>query len=270
MPQAIEFPRVLSMARQRSGGRAPVTAVVLTFNNEQIIERTLRSVAFCEEIVVVDSGSTDRTVEICERWGASVFLRALDGFDTQRNYGAERASCSWILALDSDEEVSPELADEIVAAVREDQGVAAYQVNLTNYFLGSPIRYRSGPSGFGAKLYRKSSARFTGSVHERLVIDGKVGFLKHPIASYCQPTLRSIVASYNLYTDKEADAIGEVGYWHLIYPPLRRLVGHLFVLGALREGKRGFIKAVLDSFYAFLLAAKRWEKGLPYDGNRPQ
>jgi hypothetical protein len=141
------------------------------------------------------------------------------------------------------------------------ESAAAYQVTLTNYFLGAPIRYRSGPSGFGAKLYRRAAAHFDGAVHERLVVEGAVENLRYPIASYCQTSLKSVVESYNLYTEKEAEGkLAKVGYWDLIYPPIRRLIGHLFFLGAIREGKRGFIKAMLDSFYAFLLAAKRWER----------
>jgi glycosyltransferase involved in cell wall biosynthesis len=245
---------------------APVTAVILTFNNVSIIERTLRSVAFCREVVVVDSGSTDGTVELCRAWDAVVYHRALDGFDAQRNYGAAQATSEWILALDSDEEIPPELAAEIMAATAVENCVAAYQVRLTNHFLGAPVRYRSGPSGFGAKLYRKSAAQFAGAVHERLMIEGPVANLRNPIASYCQTSLKSVIASYNLYTEREAEGRAvEVGYWEMIYPPVRRLLGHLFVLGAIREGKRGFVKAVLDSFYAFLVAAKRWERSLPQE-----
>jgi glycosyltransferase involved in cell wall biosynthesis len=241
----------------------PITAVILTFNNADIIERTLLSVRFCREVVVVDSGSTDGTRELCTHHGALVYTRDLDGFASQRNYGATQATSPWILALDSDEEITPELALEMSNTLAGDPETSAYQVNLINHFLGTPIHYRSGPSGFGAKLYRKDRAHFAGSIHEHLVISGSVVMLGNPILSYCQKTIRSVVASYNMYTDREAGEGCGVTYWQLIYPPIRRFIGHFFILGAFREGKRGFIKAVLDSFYAFLLAAKRWEKTLP-------
>jgi len=162
-----------------------ISAIIITFNEEQDIEDCLESVAFCDEIVVVDSGSTDATRNIAARLGARVIVNPWPGFSKQKNLAVSLATSDWILHVDADERVTAESRDEILAAIRAPaQPHNGFFLPRLNYWLGRPIRYGGWSPDYGMRLFRRGHATCVGESHEMFVVDGPTGRLKHPLLHY--------------------------------------------------------------------------------------
>ena len=160
--------------------RPRISATVIAFNEEQDLDECLASLAWCDEIIVVDSGSTDRTREIAARYGARFFTRPFAGFSDQKNFAAEQAGNDWILSIDADESVSDDLREEILHAFPDVSAVGFFIPRL-NLWLGKPIRHGGWWPDHTLRLYRRSAARWAGVSHEAVVVEGLVGALRHPL-----------------------------------------------------------------------------------------
>ncbi|HEV8383493.1 MAG TPA: glycosyltransferase family 2 protein [Candidatus Acidoferrales bacterium] len=161
--------------------RARVSATVIAFNEEQDLAECLASLSWCDEIVLVDSGSTDRTREIAGRYGARVLVRQFAGFSDQKNFAAAEAHHDWILSIDADESVSEELREEILHRLPMENSVAGFFIPRRNLWLGVPIRHGGWWPDQTVRLYRRSAARWVGISHEAVVVEGRVAALRHPI-----------------------------------------------------------------------------------------
>jgi glycosyltransferase involved in cell wall biosynthesis len=161
--------------------RPRVTAIVIAFNEEHDLGECLASLAWCDEIVFVDSGSTDRTREIAERHGARIFVRPFAGFSDQKNFAAAQARYDWLLSLDADERVSDDLREEILHALSSASAVAGFYIPRLNLWLGLPIRHGGWWPDHTLRLYRRSGACWVGHAHEAVVVEGPTGVLRHPI-----------------------------------------------------------------------------------------
>jgi glycosyltransferase involved in cell wall biosynthesis len=187
---------------------APVSVVVITRNEEMNIERCLGSVQWADEVVVVDSHSEDATRAKATALGARVVERDWPGFGAQKNFGVDMSRNLWILNIDADEAVTPQLAAEIAEVVRQDLH-PAYRVRRTAPFMGRPLRhYGRAPREPGVvRLFRKDRARFDEPiVHEVVRVDGSVGWLRNPLMHYCYPTLTSYWQKIHYYAALEAQA----------------------------------------------------------------
>src|SRR5438132_8008716 len=194
--------------RAKRGERAhtmtvPVSVVVITKDEERNIERCLRTVDWAAETVVVDAHSTDQTREKAKAMGARVVERDWPGYGPQKNFAVSLASNSWVLNLDADERVTPELAAEIGRAVGNPE-YKAYRVFIPTYFMGRPLKhYGRAPRDPGhIRLFHKDFARFDSRlVHEVVDVDGSVGWLKAPILHYSYPTLGTYWRKIHCYPD---------------------------------------------------------------------
>ncbi len=160
---------------------ARISATVIAFNEEQDLAECLASLGWCDEIILVDSGSTDHTREIAERYGARVFVRTFAGFSDQKNFAAAQARHDWILSIDADESVSEELREEILHRLPNESVVAGFFIPRLNLWLGKPIRHGGWWPDQTVRLYRRSVARWAGVSHEAVTVEGPVGALRHPI-----------------------------------------------------------------------------------------
>ena len=160
-----------------------LTAVVLTLDAERELPPCLAGLGFADEILVIDSGSRDRTCEIAADRGARVLQRPLERFDDQRNWAQAQATHPWVVFVDSDEEVSAELAQEIGRCLERSAaaGHAAYAIPRRNYFLGKRMRHCGWGRDRVVRLLRRDAARWEGSVHEKPRIEGTVGKLAEPL-----------------------------------------------------------------------------------------
>jgi glycosyltransferase involved in cell wall biosynthesis len=180
-----------------------ISVIVIAGNEEDNIEDCLKSVAWADEIVVVDSESTDRTVEIAKRHTPNVLVRAWRGYADQKAFALQVASHEWVLSLDADERVQPKLAEEIVAADLD--AFDGYRIKRENYFLGKRIRGCGWGRDYQLRLFRKSKATVTDRVvHEGFKVDGTVGTLAGAITHYSYRTLKEAFAKVETYSTLEA------------------------------------------------------------------
>lgn len=201
-------------------GALKVTATVIAFNEEQDLGECLSSLAWCDEIILVDSGSTDHTREIAERHGTRVFVRPFVGFSDQKNFAAEQARNDWILSVDADESVSNDLREEIRHRLAGNSLPAGFFIPRLNLWLGKPIRHGGWWPDQTLRLYRRSAARWVGHSHEAVLLDGPAGVLRGPIVHKSlrdmHDHLRKGLCSSVLEL-KEAKSRGLRLYW---FPPL--------------------------------------------------
>jgi glycosyltransferase involved in cell wall biosynthesis len=246
---------------------ARLTVITITLNEERNIADCLASVRWADEILVVDSGSTDRTVELARAFTDNVMVVPWEGYGAARNRAILQANGDWVLWLDADERVTPELATEIQEILRNDPGeVDGYAIARRAYFLGRWIRHSGWYPGYVVRLFRKGKARFSESrVHEQLQMSGEVATARHDLLHYTDPELQHYLEKFNRYTTLAAEDMLAAGRRFsvldlLVRPPFQFAKMYLFRRGFL-DGLHGFILAVLSSAYVFTKYAKLWERG---------
>lgn len=240
-----------------------ITALIITRNEGANIGRCLRSVAWADARIVVDSGSIDATVDIASRLGAVVVHHNWEGYSLQRNFGASLVRSGWILVVDADERVSPALRDEIKAFVgRAPASMVAARIPRRDWMFGRFVAYGSWRNERHIRLYRQGKAVWIGEVHESLTIDGGVGELNAPLLHFSHLTIEKFIAKLNSYTDIEArtmKAAGQsVGLGRAALGALRAFLGQYVRLQGFRDGGHGFILAVYMALYHFTTRAKLW------------
>ena len=241
-----------------------ISGAVITLDEERNLRRAIASMACCDEIVVVDSGSCDRTVEIAREMGARVVTRAWTGYADQKNFAAEQASHDWILSLDADEEVSPKLADSIREIRGGEPEVAGYAFPRRARYLGKWIQRSGWYPDRKVRLYDRRRARWKGDyVHESVAVDGPVGRLDGDLLHYTCDSFAQHVATVNRYTTlaaREMRARGRrPGLVRLLAaPPWTTFRTYVLRLGFL-DGFAGLLIAVMAGFYVFCKYAKARE-----------
>ncbi len=225
-----------------------LTVLILTRNNADTLPAALASVAFADEILVVDSGSTDTTLELARAAGARVVTRAFTDFAEQRNAGWEAAEGRWLLALDSDEVLDAEAraaVRQVIAGEARPGGPAAYALRRVEFFLGRPLRQGGLWETLLVRLALRSSSRWEGHIHEKLVVDGPTARLPGKIDHHSAPTLAVLLDKIG------RNALGRAEEWRaqgvrpsvraLAWRPLRFFLGRLIVRGGFRDGAHGLV-----------------------------
>jgi glycosyltransferase involved in cell wall biosynthesis len=254
-----------------------VSVIVLTLNEERNIARCLESVRWADEVVVVDSFSADRTVDIARAYGAAVIAHEYDTDLRQRSRGFEVASGDWILVLDADEAVSPELVGEIREAIGSGNGIDGYELPILMNFRGKWIRHGGWYPGYTLRLFRKDRVRAgDAAVHGGYTVPGEKGRLRHPLHHYSYDSIAHYLVKMNDYTSLQVTNLlrSKPGYVpgpaKLLFSPLSHFVRNYFTWKGYRDGMEGFLLAVLDSIYALALYAKLWEyRACPGGGDPP-
>lgn len=232
-----------------------ISVVLIVTNEENRIESCLRNLSWADEIVVVDGGSRDRTVEIAKLFTPNVFQREFDHFSNQKNYGVDQASGEWILSLDADERLTPELRDSILEVVRKETVWDGFYLMRTNFLFGRPLRFAGQRQEKILRLFRKGKGRFVQPIHEKVVLQEKVGELQGELIHESSPTVSEYLKKLRLYTDFEAQWMAEQGVTPTLFdlslkPFLRFFYGYFLRLGFL-DGYEGFLYHSLSSFYSF-------------------
>jgi glycosyltransferase involved in cell wall biosynthesis len=248
--------------------RPRISACVTTLNEERNIARCLRSVAWCDEVVVVDSLSADRTVELAREFTDRVYQHEWLGYIGQKNLCMDFARYPWVLFVDADEEVSPELRDEILAELsRHDGRIAGYEFPRMVCYLGRWIRHGEWYPDYKLRLFRKDAGRSEGrEPHDRVVVDGPVKRLRSPLRHYTYDDLRDHLDTINRFstiTAREKYKAGARSRWvDLFFRPWARfLKAYVLRLGFL-DGRRGLIIALFSAFDVCAKYAKLWERDL--------
>jgi glycosyltransferase involved in cell wall biosynthesis len=240
--------------------RLPVTCLVLAQNCGAILPRCLRSLAFADEILVVDGGSHDDTVDIARRLGARVIVNPWPGFAEQRRFALKHAKHEWVFFCDSDEEVSRELADEMRTVFEEARASRAYRVPRRSQFLGQWMDVGPWANDAPLRLFRAADARVTqASVHEGIQVDGPAALLASPLFHYTHATLAESISRLNRYTTLEAnDRQGRrrISVLDPLFSPVGVFLKYYGVRGCWRAGMRGYLLACTTAIYKMVLYIK--------------
>lgn len=241
-----------------------ISVVILTKNEEKNIKEALASVLWCEEIVVIDDNSTDKTVEIAKQSGAVVYFRDLAGdFAAQRNFGLEKARGDWIFFLDADERVSEALKNEIQQTIASRRNrYNGYRIKRKDYMWGRELRHGETAGISLLRLGRKGNGKWVDSVHETWNITGHLGELHAPLQHYPHQSVREFLAEINFYTDLRAKELYRQkvkSSWVtiLLYTKGKFFQNYLLRFGFL-DGIPGLISAIMMSFHSFLVRSKLW------------
>lgn len=242
-----------------------LSVITLAYNEEHNIAQCLATVRWADEIIVIDSGSTDRTGELARQFTDKVLNVEWRGYGATKNFALERATGDWILWLDADERVPEELAAEMQSVLRSNDGsIAGYRVARRAYFLGRWIKHCGWYPGRVTRLFRKSKARFTESnVHEQIIVDGRIAELKNDLLHYTDPNLQHYFQKFNRYTSLAAADLQAAGKTFSVLDLLLRPAFLFFKMYVLKrgflDGIQGFILCVVSAAYVFTKYAKLWE-----------
>lgn len=250
--------------------RVTLSVVLITQNEEGNLPRTLESVMPLVrdgkgEIIVVDSGSTDRTVEIAQSYGAKVFIEAWKGFAGQKNSAIDKASMDWVLQLDADEPLEPELASEIEIALKANSALRGFWIPRKNFFLVRWIKHGGFYPDPKLRLVRRGAGRFEEyGAHPTMNVDGPTGTLSHALLHHAYPTLRGYIDHMNSYSSMGAEVVAAKGHRsfslaNIVIRPLLTFIYNYFIRFGFLDGREGLLLHLYHSVYVSWKYAKAWE-----------
>jgi glycosyltransferase involved in cell wall biosynthesis len=247
-----------------------ISVVIITLNEEARIEGALKSVqAIADEIILVDSFSTDDTVKIAKNYTPHTFRRKWTNYADQKNFANNEAAFPWILSLDADERLSPELAQEILDLKKMEPGCAAFSMPRQVWYMGKWIRFSGWYPDRKTRLFRKDSARWEGEfVHESLKVDGRLSRLKGSLHHFTYRDIRDHLERINQFSTLGAKKLfaqeKKCRWYHLVFLPCSRFVkSYILKLGFL-DGFAGFVISIFNGYAIFVRYAKLreiWKKG---------
>jgi glycosyltransferase involved in cell wall biosynthesis len=244
-----------------------ISVILITKNEEKNIVDCLQSVAWSDDIVIVDAESTDRTVELARTFTERVFVEPWRGFAGAKTSAMDKTLHDWILWVDSDERVTPELAEEIARIFASDTLQAdGYRIARRAYFLGKWIRHCGWYPGHVLRLFRKSQAKFTDTaVHESLILDGTIATLRHDLLHFTDDDLDHYFEKFNSYTTLGATDLHRrgrtAGLAALLLRPSFAFFKMYLVKRGFLDGMHGLILCILSASYVFAKYAKLWHLG---------
>lgn len=244
-----------------------LSAVILTKNEEKDIQKVVKMLAFCDEIVVIDNGSTDATASLAEKAGATVYETCSDDFSERRNLGMSKAKGDWVLFIDADEVVSDALAQEILRAI-ESGHAEAYYLRREDIFWGKAVHYGEVKEAYQKgilRLMKKGSGMWKGAVHEvfELAIsagDGATSRLHTPLQHLSHAGIEDFLEDVNHYSTLRAkelyDSGESAGFVDILVRPFAKFIYTYWLLQGFRDGAAGFVYSFMMSFHALLTRSK--------------
>lgn len=259
--EAIE--KRLQLKRDIAGPK--VSAVIITYNEEGIIQQTLSRLWWCDEVVIIDSGSTDQTAALCRAYGCAVYTRTFDGFGEQKKYGVSKARNNWILCIDADELLTNELIDEI----REEMSkpvleFEAFSIPRNLVFMNKVFRHGKESTSSVIRLFNRQKAAWDGAVvHERVLVDGQTKKLNNKLLHYSYNSYSQFIHKLNLYSTLGAKKLQERGKnKHKLVVALGipfNFFKYYIIDRNFLNGYRGFAWSSLNAFYHFVKYLKLQE-----------
>jgi len=242
---------------------------MITFNNERTVERALRSLHWVDEIVVVDSFSTDGTVDIVTRYANRFEQRTWPGFRDQYQYASDLCRHEWRLFIDADEEISTRLATEMQAELRRnvarssDACIAGYHGHRRTFYLGRWIMHGGWIPDHEIRLYHRDKGSWKGDLHAKVHVDGPEAEFEHFYYHYTYANISDQIQTVDRYTTTAAEDMARNGksfsWFHLVGNPLLRFVKEYVLKGGFLDGMPGFIVAMNSVYYVFMKHGKLWE-----------
>ena len=240
-----------------------ISAIIPTYNEEIHIEAAIQSVSFADEIIIIDSYSTDNTIEIAKKYNTRVIKRKFDNFSNQKNHAIEEASHKWIVLLDSDERIEEKLQKEIIEAVNSRSNFGAYWIYRRNFLLKKEIKFSGWQNDKVVRVINRDYCKYNGKlVHEEIESSKEIGFLKERIIHYTYKNFDSFIAKKNKVAQLQAQELAiknqKATLPRLLLKPLFRFINHyIFRLGFL-DGFQGFFIASFYAYTIFTRYVKLW------------
>lgn len=243
-----------------------ISAVVLVKNEEENIIRCLKSLAWCDETIIVDDYSGGETLERIKNKKIKIYKRHLNGdFASQRNFGLEKARNEWVLFVDADEVVTGELKNEIQSKLKDEHSLNKYcgfYIKRRDYFLGKWLKYGETGKMRLLRLARRDAGRWERRVHETWNIQGKIGELDSPLHHFPHKNISSFLEKINYYADIVVQCWKEEGkkiyFWEIIFYPAGKFVQNYILRLGFLDGVPGLMMAIMMSFHSYLSRAKFW------------
>lgn len=244
--------------------KAPVSVTIITLNEEANIERCLQSVIWADEIVVVDSGSIDKTISICESYHCKIYSTEWEGFGKAKQKAVDYANNDWVLSIDADEELSLALQEEIVRIVNKEADNAGYRIRRWSYYLGRKISHGGWDRDWPLRLFSKKCGHFNEKlVHESVDVSGSIARIEYPMWHYTYPT----ISSHLLKMQRYAELFVAQNYQKKTSSPIRAVMRGFFKfvkmyilqVGFL-DGKEGFLLSYHSAWGVYLKHILLWEK----------
>lgn len=241
-----------------------ISAAIITLNEEKNIKRCIDSLDFVDEIVVVDSLSSDKTCDIARELGAIVVDQKFLGHIEQKQLAVDKCSHEWVISLDADEEVSPELKESILKLINDGFDKDAYEMNRVSFHLGRWIRHGGWYPDRKIRLFNKNKAHWGGyNPHDKVIVDGSVGRIKGDLQHYVFKDLRHNIDTNNSYSSIMAEDLykgdKKFSYIKLFLKPFGKFIETYIYKKGFLDGMPGFIIAVGAAYSMFLKFAKLWE-----------
>lgn len=245
--------------------REKITVLVPCFNEEANIRACLESVTWADEIFVVDSGSTDRTLEIAREFTDRIVVHEYINSATQKNWAIPQAAHPWVLVVDSDERVTGQLRESILKALADPQGNDGFRIQRRTIFFGRAINHCGWEREYLTRLFRRDKGRYEDrAVHADVIVDGKVGALQGILHHDTYRSMDAYLEKYGRYTtwsSMDLEKKGAHASWtNLALRPLARFVKMFILRRGFMEGRHGFVLCSLAAMSVFMKYAKLWER----------
>jgi len=239
-----------------------ISAIILTKNEEKNIVDCLELLGWCNEIIVVDDCSDDRTVELAEKFKVKIFKRKLDNdFSAQRNFAVSKAGNKWVFFVDADERVPDLLALEIIEKLKK-QNFDAYYIERKDVMWGKVLMHGEVGNVKLLRLAKKGKGNWINKVHEEWVVNGKISTLENVLYHYPHQKLSGFLQEINYYTDIRSQELHsekiKTSSLEIIFYPLGKFIVNYFLKLGFLDGIRGLVLAIVMSFHSFLVRAKLW------------
>ncbi|HEV2339397.1 MAG TPA: glycosyltransferase family 2 protein [Patescibacteria group bacterium] len=241
-----------------------ISAVILTKNEEANIAACIDTVQWCNEIIVIDDNSTDKTVLLAKQKGAKVIPHTLENdFANQRNFGIDEAKGDWVFFVDADEQVSKKLVREIQEKICGNDERKAFLVKREDYVWNKKLVHGETGNMWLVRLAQKGSGKWKGNVHEVWEVNGETENLENPLLHFPHPDIKSFLEEINFYTTLRANELyvrrKKIHLFSILsFPAGKFLVTYVLKRGY-RDGTAGFLVAMMMSFHSFLVRAKLWQ-----------
>ena len=242
---------------------SPVSAVIIACNEEKNIRDCLESVKWVDEIVLVDSGSKDKTLDTAKEYTDNIFIKEWQGFSKQRIFSLEKVTNDWVLCLDADERVSPELKNEILELREKGFEFSGYFIPRRNYFLGKHITSCFWYPDYQLRLFDKNKTTVSDrKVHEGFLVNGSTTNLKNDLIHLTHQTLSETLAKINHYSSLEAEERYEkkkVGATDIVLHPIAAFLNHFISRKGYRDGIYGMLVSIIHAMTNLMTYMKIWE-----------
>jgi len=240
-----------------------ISALAITYNEETHIESYIKSLSFADEIIIVDSFSTDKTVEIAKQFDVKIISRPFKNFSDQKNFAISQARHDWIVFFDLDEKIPPALVQEIVAKVNAAVPLYAYNVNRNFHFMGKRIKYSGFQTDKAVRLFHKNHCKYNGNtVHERIETNGEIGLLKHALDHQTYKSFDNYNTKLSMYSKLQAEELFKKdvrpNLIHFLFRPWYRFMHQYFLRLGFLDGKEGFIISYVHAFSVFKRYIQLW------------